>query len=293
MAKTVTVFGATGTSGGGAARKLAAAGWTVRGITRDTAGDKARAAAEQGITLFAADLDDRASIRKAIEGADAVYFAGPSLLNRWDIGQAVQGINAVDAAIEVGMPHFVYQSALTGDARGYLSVGSKRAIEERIAETELPVTILQPAWFMDNFLNYFPINEQDGKLVIAMAIPVDKVNGLISAEDIGNAAAAVITNPHTYIGRTIDLTADIGSPADMARIIGEEVGKDAVAVEVPLEAIAQHWPEGYDLYKWLSTRPTQDDPGSLTALIGKPLDFRHWVRLKLAPGLREKFGVAA
>ena len=289
MPRTVAVFGATGTSGGGAARKLAAAGWAVRGITRDVNSEKAKELAGLGIEPVAADLDDRASISAAVAGADAVYLAGPSLLDRWDTAQAIQGINVVNAALLAETPHLVYQSALVGDARGVLSVGSKRAIEERIAETSLQATILRPAWFMDNFLNYFPIEKQDGKLVIAMAIPVDKANGLISAEDIGNAAVAVLADPNAYIGSEIDLVSDVASPADMARIIGEEVGQDAIAVEVPLEAIAEHWPSGYDLYKWLSTRTTQDTPDSLTRLIGQPLDFRNWVRENLAPGLRQRF----
>lgn len=293
MGKTVVVFGATGTSGGGAMRRLVEAGHTVRAVTRDTGSDKAKSATALGAETVAANLDDRMTIRAAIDGADAVYFAGPSLTNRWDIGQAVQGINVVDAAIEVGTPHFVYQSALVGDARGVLSVGSKRAIEERIAELELPVTILRPAWFMDNFLNYFPINEQDGKLVIAMAIPVDKKNGLVSAEDIGRAAAAVIGDPQQYIGQEIDLVSDVGSPASMARAIGEEMDRDAIAVEVPLAAIAEHWPEGLGLYKWLSRRTTQDKTDTLRKLIGEPINFKQWVRSNLAPGLKERFGPSA
>lgn len=288
MTKTVAVFGATGTSGGGAARKLAEAGWRVLGITRDPKTDRAKAGLALGIEPIAADLNDRSTIRAAINGVDAVYFAGPSLLDRWDIGQAVHGINAVDAAIEVGIPHFVYQSALVGDARGVLSVGSKRAIEERIAETELPATILRPAWFMDNFVNYFPIDEQDGKLVIAMAIPIDKSNGLIASQDIGRAAVAVLSDPKKYIGKEIDLVSDVASPGDMARIIGEEVGKEALAVEVPLEEIAKHWPAGYGLYKWLSTRTTADTTDGLTQLIGQPTDFRTWVRDNLAPALKAR-----
>lgn len=293
MPNTVAVFGATGTSGGGAARKLAEAGWRVLGITRDTTTDRAKAGLALGIEPIAADLNNRSSIRAAINGADAVYFAGPSLLDRWDIDQAVHGINAVDAAIEAETPHFVYQSALVGDARGVLSVGSKRAIEERIAETELPTTILRPAWFMDNFLNYFPINEQDGKLVIAMAIPVDKSNGLVASQDIGRAAVAVISDPGKYIGQEIDLVSDAASPGQMARIIGDEMGKEALAVEVPLDDIAKYWPAGLGLYKWLSTRTTVDTTDSLTQLIGQPTDFRTWVRDNLVPALRTQSAAAS
>src|SRR5579862_873456 len=144
MTKTITVFGATGTAGGGAMRHLTAAGWTVRAVTRDVTSEKARKAAARGAELVAADLSDRAQIRKVIEGVDAVYLSGPSLTNRWDIGQAVQGINVADAAAEVGVKHLIYQSALVAGGRGVLSVGSKRAIEERIAELELPATITRP-----------------------------------------------------------------------------------------------------------------------------------------------------
>jgi len=291
--KVVTVFGATGTSGGGVTRQLVAAGWRVRAATRDAAGDKARRIAGTGAEPVVADMDDRASVRAAIEGADAVYLAGPSLANRWDIGQAVQGINVADAVAEVRPPHFVYQSALVSDARGVLSVGSKRAIEERIAELELPATILRPGWFMDNFLNHFPIEEKDGALVIAMAIPVDKANGLVSAEDIGRAAAVVVSDRDAHVGRDYDLVSDIRSPAGMAAAIGIEMGKPAVAVEVPLAAIEQVWPEGLGLYKWLSGRTREDSTADLVALVGTPIDFAQWVRAHLAPVLRAKFAVDA
>src|SRR5688572_6772720 len=105
MMATVAVFGATGGSGGAAMRHLLAAGFDVRAVTRDPNSAAARELAGLGAVPVAGDLDDRASLREAMLGADAIYFAGPSLQNRWDIGQAVQGINAVDAAIEVGVPH--------------------------------------------------------------------------------------------------------------------------------------------------------------------------------------------
>lgn len=194
-----------------------------------------------------------------------------------------------DACAEVRPALFIYQSALVGDARGVLSVGGKRAIEERIAELELPATILRPGWFMENFLKYFPIERHDGKLVVAMAIPSAKEMGLISGDDIGRAAVAVINDPATHIGTEIDVVADVQSVAGMARVIGEEVGIEAVAVEVPLEAIEQHWPEGLGLYRWLSTRPTRDSAESLRKLIGEPVEFRAWVRENLAPGLKARF----
>jgi uncharacterized protein YbjT (DUF2867 family) len=285
--RTITVFGATGTSAGQAARKLIEGGWQVRAATRDPGSEKARELARLGATPIAADLDDRATIRAAIEGSDAVYLAGPSLGNRWDIGQAVQGINVADAAAEVGIGHFIYQSALAGNARGVLSVGSKRAIEERIAELGLPATITRPSLFMDNFLTYFPPQRDDEGLVIAMALPPDKPQGMVSAEDIGRAAAAVADDPARSIGKEIDLIADTLSFQQMADVIGAISGLPARAVSVPLPALNEHWPQGVSLYRWLSSRDDRDDDtGALAALVGAPIDFRGWAERHLAPVLR-------
>ncbi len=283
----ITVFGATGTAGGGAMRHLLADGWTVRAVTRETGSDKARAAEAAGATLTVADLDDLAAVATAIEGAHAVYLSGPSLLDRWDTGQARQGIGVVDTAANAGVPHFIFQSAMTPGAHGVLSVGSKRAIEERVAELEMPWTIMRPGLFMDNFLTYFPIQEQDGQLSVAMALPLDKPQGLVSAEDIGRAAAVVAADPAAHAGKAYDLIADIVSFGDMARIIGEERGRTVTPISVPLDALAQGWPQGVPLYRWLSTRTERDTTDTLTSLIGSPIGLRAWARDHLAPTLRK------
>lgn len=288
MAKTVAVFGATGTSGGAAMRHLVAAGLHVSSVTRDANSAPAQHVARLGAIPVTADRENRASIRRVMQGADAVYFAGPSLWNRWDIGQAVQGINAVDAAIEVGVPHYVFQSALTADARGVLSIGFKRAIEERLAELPLPTTILRPGLFMENLLRFVIPVEKDGTLEFAIPIPPDKQNGLVSAEDIGKAAAAVIADPYLYVGTEISLVSDVASPGEMAMILGEEMGCEARTVHIPLEDIRRDWPQGYDDLDWLSTRATQDSPTDLEALIGRTTTFRGWTRDVFIPAFRHQ-----
>ncbi len=284
--KLITVFGATGTSAGAVMRHLLADGWKVRAVTRDAVSDKALAAEKAGAELFVADLDDLRAVAAAIDGAQAVYLAGPSLGNRWDSGQARQGIGVVDAAADAGVAHFIYQSAMTPGGRGVLSVGSKRAIEERLYELDMPWTITRPGLFMDNFLTYFPVQEQDGKLSVAMALPLDKPQGLVSAEDIGGAAAVVAADPVRHAGKTYDLIADLVSFADMAKIIGEECGREVTPISVPLDALAQGWPQGVRLYRWLSTRTEQDTTDTLASLVGAPIDFRSWVHNHLAPTLQ-------
>lgn len=284
-AKKIAVFGATGTAGSAVIRELLKDSWDVRAVTRDANSAKADAARAAGASLFVADLDDLRAIDAAVAGMDTVYLSGPSLTNRWDVGQARQGISVVDAAQLAGTGHLIYQSAMTPGAQGVLSVGSKRAIEERIGELDLTWTITRPGLFMDNYLNYFPVQEQDGQLTVAMALPVDRVQGLVSAEDIGRAAAVVAADPTKHAGKAYDLIADLQSFGDMARTIGDAAGRPVTPISIPLDALAQGWPEGVDLYRWLSTREEKDTTDTLTALVGKPLTFRDWVAKYLAPTL--------
>lgn len=283
---TITVFGGTGTAGGGVVRAMLGAGWVVRAVTRDASSDKARAIEALGAKAVVADMEDRQALRRAIEGSDAVYLSGSSLQDRWDVGQAVQGIMVAETVREVGTGHFIYQSAQVAGSRGVLSVGSKRAIEERIAEIHLGATILRPAWFMDNFLTYFPVTENEGTLTVAMALPTEVPLALVCSDDIGRAAAAVLSDADAYRDAEIDLVADVGSTAQMAAIIGEVMGKPAMAVEVPMTAIEEHWPQGVDLYKWLAGKPAENDTAALARLIGTPTGFRQWAEDKLAPVLR-------
>jgi hypothetical protein len=106
---------------------------------------------------------------------------------------------------------------------------------------------------MDNFLTHFPPQERGGTLVLAMALPADKPQAMVSAEDIGRAAA----------------------------------GKPAAAVSLPLADLNEHWPQGVGLYRWLSERDdAADDVEALPRLIGTPIGFREWVERNLAPVLR-------
>lgn len=286
MSRHIAVFGATGRAGSEATRSLIEAGLIVTAVTRDPSSVQSKALKSLGAQVVAADLDDRTTLRTVIEKVDTLYFSGPSLANRWDIGQAAQGINVADAAAEAGIGHFIFQSALIGNARGVLGMGSKRAVEERLAELELPTTIVRPGLFMENFITHTPPVNNDGTLLLAAALPADCPQGMISTVDIGKAAARIAADPAANIGREIDLIAETLTLAQMAEILGEVSGKPSKPISVPLDALQAEWPQGIPLYRWLGTREDNDDKEALGKLIGEPLKFRQWVRDYLLPNLK-------
>ena len=75
--KIIAIFGATGAQGGGLAHAILNdpnSEFVVRAITRDPESDKAKELATLGAEVVVADIDDPASLKKALEGAYGAYF---------------------------------------------------------------------------------------------------------------------------------------------------------------------------------------------------------------------------
>ena len=69
--KIIAVVGATGAQGGGLVRAICSdpdGGFAARALTRDPSSDAAKALAALGAEVVAADIDDEASVRKALRG---------------------------------------------------------------------------------------------------------------------------------------------------------------------------------------------------------------------------------
>lgn len=73
--KTIAVLGATGVQGGSVVQALLKdKSWKVRGITRDTSKDAAKALEKQGVEVIAANIDDEGSLLKAFEVSFMRWF---------------------------------------------------------------------------------------------------------------------------------------------------------------------------------------------------------------------------
>jgi uncharacterized protein YbjT (DUF2867 family) len=74
MSKLIVVTGATGMQGSGVIDALATnPDWRIRGLTRNTNSEKAKALVDRGIEMVAANLDDEDSLIKAFNGANAIF----------------------------------------------------------------------------------------------------------------------------------------------------------------------------------------------------------------------------
>jgi uncharacterized protein YbjT (DUF2867 family) len=249
--KLITVFGATGTQGNAVAKKLLQEGWQVRAVTRDLRSVKAQALSELGIDIVSADFDDFASLVKALENAYGVYSVQPALTTPGDVGQARWGIAVADAAWTVQVQHFVYASAVIDRAKGILGLGSKRAVEERIAELSLPATILRPSFFMENLTTYFPVRSDANELTLSIPFPLDRKLQMVAVDDIAEVAAAAFANPQSYLGQAIEIVGDAITLDEMAASWSKISGRKCSAVSIPLDTLAQFWSQGVPLFRFI------------------------------------------
>src|SRR5437016_7156642 len=71
--RTIIITGVTGNQGGAVAQALQGTAFKLRGLTRKPDSQRAAALAGQGIEVVQGDLDDEATLRRALAGAWGVF----------------------------------------------------------------------------------------------------------------------------------------------------------------------------------------------------------------------------
>jgi uncharacterized protein YbjT (DUF2867 family) len=125
------ITGATGQQGGAVARALAGKGFKVRAMTRKPQGEAAKALAALGAEITTGDLEDAASLERALTGAWGV-FAVQTFWERGVKGEEEQGTRLAQLAYRLGVQHFVYSSVVGHQKTGILHFENKWRIEETV-----------------------------------------------------------------------------------------------------------------------------------------------------------------
>jgi uncharacterized protein YbjT (DUF2867 family) len=248
--KIILVTGATGQQGGAVARHLLKQpGFAVRALTRDSAKPAARSLAQMGAEIVRGDLDDQASLRRALEGAWGVFSVQNFMETGYD-REIRQGRLLADAAKAAGVQHFVYTSVVSADRKtGLQHFESKWQIEQHIDRCGLQYTILRPAFFMQNWYGYL----REPILSGTLPLPLNPQTALqqISVEDIGAFAALAFQNPSKWAGRTIELAGEDLTMLQVADTLSRVLGRNVIYVQVPWEQFRQNAGEEMTkMYRW-------------------------------------------
>jgi uncharacterized protein YbjT (DUF2867 family) len=247
---TILVTGATGHQGGAVARALLAGGHKVRAMTRKPDGEAARALAGKGAELVRGDLDDAASLEKALAGAWGVF----AVQNTWEAGvegEEKQGKRMAELARRAGVEHYVYTSVASAHRRtGIPHFENKWRIEQTVRALSFPsYAILRPVFFMENFQSplWKPGLDQ-GKLAIALG--ADAPLQLIAVEDIGAYGRLVFEEAERFNGRELDIAGDEVTMPEAARILGDAMKKKLEFVRVPLEEVRRGGADYALMFDW-------------------------------------------
>jgi len=228
----IAVTGATGQQGRAVAKKLLEDGWKIRALTRDPNKPAAQELKSLGVEILPGDMDNRAELDVAFEGAYGVF----SVQNFWlpnvgFEGEVRQGTAVADAAKTAGVQHLVYSSV--GSAHrglGQKHFESKWIIEQYIHGLDIPYTILRPVAFMENY-NWSRAPILNGAF-IGMGVRPEKGLQLIAVEDIGVFAALVFANRNQYLGRTLELAGDELTELQIADTFTKVIGR-TVTLNLP------------------------------------------------------------
>jgi uncharacterized protein YbjT (DUF2867 family) len=200
--RTILIAGVTGNQGGAVAQALQDSGFHLRGLTRTPDSERAAALARQGIEIVKGDLDDEASLRRALAGAWGVF----GVQNQGEAGvegEEAQGKRLATLAREAGVEHYVYTSVGSADkGTGIPHFDNKWRIEKIVRDLRFPSQmIVRPVFFMENLLAPFSLQGS----TLAWALGPDTKLQMIAVDDIGWFGARAFTDAVALNGREIDL----------------------------------------------------------------------------------------
>lgn len=200
-------------------------------------------------------MGDKESLKKAFEGAYAVF----GVTNFWEsASKAVevgQGHNIADAAKESGVKLFVWSSlphvtkceyfvlvptslvneALVSDGKlpHVEHFDGKAEIGDYARSIGLPTAEFQPGFYFSNLKMMMRKDEEGDAYTLAWPFPADTgIDFFDAANDTGKFVAGILANPKAYIGKEVLGTTAKYTPNDVCREFKAVTGKECKYVEV-------------------------------------------------------------
>ena len=223
----ILVTGATGNVGSRVVRELVVRGKDVRVYVRDA--EKATAMLGDGVEIAAGDFSDAASVRRAVEGVEAVFLSCAN-----DPRQVEYETGVIDAARDAGVRRIVKLSALGAEAGSPVAFWDWHArIEDHLRASERPSVILRPGFLMTNLLGSAEAVGHTGRLFV----PAGGASvAMIDPRDVASVAAVALTEDG-HDGETYTLTGPEAITFErVAEDLSSVTGRRVQFVSVPDEA---------------------------------------------------------
>ena len=279
--KTILITGATGKQGGATLRHLARrGGFKLRALTRKPDGDAAKAVAALGAEVVGGDLNDAASLERAVAGAWGVF----AVQNTWEAGvegEEEQGKRLAKIARDKGVQHFVYTSVGSANRRtGIPHFENKFRVEETVKELKFPShVILRPVFFMENLPSPWFLN---GDKLTTTLKPATKLQ-MVAVDDVGKFSAKAFAEADKFKGAEIEYAGDAATMPEAAAALSELAGKTVSYQPIPIDAVRANSVDFALMLEWFDAVGYSADIPSLESRWGiRPLTLKQWVRTQSA-----------
>jgi uncharacterized protein YbjT (DUF2867 family) len=250
----ITVIGATGAQGGGLVRAILEdpdGEFSVRAVTRDPSSDTAKALADRGAEVVAADVDDVESLKRAFDGAYGAFCVTFFWEHFSPEKEAEHARNMATAAKEAGVEHVIWSTL--EDTRQWVPLeddrmptlmehykvphfDAKGASDRVFEEMEVPTTYLRTSFYWDNLIHFGMGPQKADKGGLTFALPMgDKKLAGIAAEDIGKCALGVFKRGSELIGETVGIAGGHLTGEEMASVLSDALGREVTYNAVPFD----------------------------------------------------------
>ena len=249
MSKLV-IFGATGQQGRSILETVRddptlSKQYSIRAITRDVTSKAAKEIANRGIETVQADIDDPASLPRALAQAHTVILITNTIYDaELKSREYRQTKNVGDAAVMAGARHIIFSTAVhasklwNGQAMDVFD--SKAEAEAYLHTLPIHVSSFAPGMFMQNLTTMMaPRLGPDGTYSIAGVLDPDtKVPLIDTVNDSGTYVAALLRDGESVWGFTLYAATGLYSFSEIAKIISAASGKVVRYVRVPDDVYA-------------------------------------------------------
>lgn len=250
--KIIAVVGATGAQGKGLIQAIlndSEGGFKVRAITRNAGSDKAKELAKLGVEVVEANVDDKATLVKAFEGAYGAFCVTFFWEHFSPEKENQTARNMAEAASEAGVKHVIWSTL--EDTRKWIPLSDDRMPtlhgkykvphfdakgESNVyfEKSDVPYTLLNTSFYWENFI-FFGLGPQkgaDGNLAITFPMGDKKLPGIASG-DIGKCAYAIFKAGTAYQGKTVSIAGEHLTGNQMADAFTKHLGVDVKYNDVP------------------------------------------------------------
>ncbi|MEO1191038.1 MAG: NmrA/HSCARG family protein [Pseudomonadota bacterium] len=272
----IAVAGATGKQGGAVAHRLLSRGHRVRALTRNPDKPAAQALAAKRAEVVRADLEDRATLDRALAGAGAL-FSVQDFLEAGVEAELRQGLNLTEAAAASGVTHLVYSGASTIDRNtGVPHLESKWQVETRVRQLNTAWTVFRPAAFMDNWEWDRQAILESG--VVSYPIRPDTHYRQVAVADITAMAVTAFEQPEVWAGQIMPLAGEVSTmeeiTATLSRVTGQALRYEQMSWE---QCLAEQGEDLMLMYRYFDTFGMEGAPAYLRRFHPSMLTFEAYL----------------